>query len=38
MRGEDKTITVFDVDLYEQWIPIIWDYSKNSYNIRGAFR
>jgi hypothetical protein len=23
MRGEEKTITVFDVDLYEQGIPII---------------
>ncbi|OGD55706.1 hypothetical protein A3K78_07515 [Candidatus Bathyarchaeota archaeon RBG_13_52_12] len=38
MRGGDKTITVFDIDLYDQWIEIIYDYTKNSYNIRGAFR
>ena len=38
MRGRDKTITVFDIDLYDQWIEIIYDYTKNSYNIRGAFR
>jgi hypothetical protein len=38
MRGENKTITVFDIDLYDQWIAIIYDYTKNSYNIRGAFR
>jgi hypothetical protein len=38
MRGGDKTITVFDIDLYDQWIAIMYDYSKNSYNIRGAFR
>jgi hypothetical protein len=37
-RGREKTITVFDIDLYDQWIEIIYDYSKNSYNIRGAFR
>jgi hypothetical protein len=38
MRGRDKTITVFDIDLYDQWIEIIYDYKKDSYNIRGAFR
>jgi len=38
MRGGDKTITGFDIDLYDQWIEIIYDYTKNSYNIRGAFR
>jgi hypothetical protein len=38
MRGGEKTITVFDIDLYDQWIAIMYDYSKNSYNIRGAFR
>ena len=38
MRGGNKTITVFDIDLYDQWIAIIYDYSKNSYNVRGAFR
>jgi hypothetical protein len=38
MRGGDKTITVFDIDLYDQWIEIIYDYTKNNYNIRGAFR
>ena len=38
MRGGDKTITVFDIDLHDQWIEIIYDYTKNSYNIRGAFR
>ena len=38
MRGGDKTITVFDIDLYDQWIEIIYDYTKNSYNIRDAFR
>jgi hypothetical protein len=29
---------VFDIDLYDQWIEIIYDYTKNNYNIRGAFR
>ena len=38
MRGGDKTITVFDIDLHDEWIAIIYDYTKNCYNLRGAFR
>jgi hypothetical protein len=26
------------VDLYDQWVAIVYDYEKDSYNMRGSFR
>ncbi len=38
MRNRNNQMTVFELQLYDHWIPIIFDYDRNKFNLEGALR
>ena len=38
IKNKNYEMVVFEVELHDQWIPIIFDYDRDKYNLEGALR
>lgn len=37
-RNKNHEMVVFEVELHDQWIPVIFDYDRNKHNLEWALR
>ena len=38
IKNKNYEMVVFEVELHDQWIPIIFDYDRDKYNLEGSLR